>query len=203
MRARNIGIPNTNTATKHSNRMPGEGHPTLQTFSPAALKELYINYRLPLIQWLIKTYTIDVGEATELAQSAFAIFVEKSIGGSLPDFRTDSNIKSYLFAIAKNKARELKRQFRKTTSLTDGHLEIVEEEHSAGAEEKKRRVSLASKAFGQLGTKCQELLRLAIVFKLSMQEIAEQLHYENTNTAKTLKYKCLLRLRKLYVLQDQ
>ncbi len=178
--------------------MPNEEQLTLQTFSPKALKELYVNYRVPLIKWIVKTYAVNVNEATELAQSAFAIFVEKSVGGTLPKFQRDTNVKSYLFGIAKNKVREWRRQYKKTTSLTETQISRVEVEDAGIEEEQKQKIRLASKAFDQLGTKCKELLKLAIVFKMSMQEIASQLNYENANTAKNLKYKCLLRLRKFY-----
>ncbi|MEM1323574.1 MAG: sigma-70 family RNA polymerase sigma factor [Bacteroidota bacterium] len=192
----------TNTATQSSIFMSGEKHPSLPAFGPAALKDLYLKHRVPLIQWLIKTYVLDSSEATELAQRAFAIFVEKSASGTLPEFKTDSNVKSYLFAIAKNKARERRRQLRKVSALNEQQLDLVEDIDPSAEEEKKRRIQLASAAFAQLGEKCQQLLRLAIIFKLSMQEIARQLQYDNTNTVKTRKYKCLLRLRQLYALSN-
>lgn len=179
-------------------RMQREVDSRLSFFSPSALKDLYINYRIPIIKWLVKNYSVEVSLATELAQSAFAIFVEKSANGSLPEFKTETNIKSYLFAIAKNKFRERSRQQAKTTTLSDQHLKIVATDTTVIDAEKQEQIQLASKAFKKLGEKCQQLLQLAIVFKQSMQEIAEQLQYENTNTAKTQKYKCLIRLRKLY-----
>ena len=165
---------------------------------PKVLKELYLNYRTPLIRWLIKSYSLEIEEATELAQSAFVIFVEKSANGSLPSFQSETNTKSYLFAIAKNKAREWKRQIRKTTPLNESHSEITDSLHLDLEDIKNEKIQIATIAFKRLGEKCQQLLQLAIVFKLSMQEIADQLKYENTNTAKNLKYKCLQRLRKLY-----
>lgn len=172
-----------------------------QAFHSLALKKLYVQYRVSLIQWLVKTYSIEVSQATELAQSAFAIFIEKAAGGHLPDFKTDTNIKSYLFAIAKNKTREYFRQSNKVTTLTDGHLSIAEAGFMVPEEEAKYQdIRMATLAFRQLGEKCQQLLRLAVIFKQSMQEIAQELNYGNTNTAKTAKYKCLKRLRKLYIL---
>ncbi|MEO1514647.1 MAG: sigma-70 family RNA polymerase sigma factor [Bacteroidota bacterium] len=169
------------------------------TYELSTIKQLYIRHRVQLVQWLVKMYAFDPGEATELAQSAFAIFAERAAAGSLPSFERAGLEKTYLFAIAKNKAREQLRLRKRTTALSEQAVGIQDEEQEREAEaEKRSRIELASKAFAKLGEKCQQLLKLAIVFKTPMQDIAQQMDYENAQTVKTRKYKCLQRLRTLY-----
>lgn len=167
------------------------------------IRQLYIDNRVPMIRWLVKTYLLEVEQATEITQKVFVAYMEKSIQGDLPNFATSSNLKSYLFGIAKNKVREWQRNSHKTLSITEEQLHIAEVQEEVWGEDYTRRVHSAVTAFNQLGEKCQELLRLALVFKVPMKEIAAQLEYENASTAKNLKYKCLLRLRKLYLQLDQ
>ena len=50
--------------------------------------------------------------------------------------------------------------------------------------------------FSKLGMLCQQLLRLFFV-KKNMTEIAQQLELKNEHTARTRKYRCQEKLRKL------
>jgi|TARA_B110000259_G_scaffold188410_1_gene247137 DNA-directed RNA polymerase specialized sigma24 family protein len=49
----------------------------------------------------------------------------------------------------------------------------------------------------QLGGKCQEILKQFYFMKFNMKTIADKLGYNSVNTAKTQKYKCLERAKKL------
>lgn len=51
----------------------------------------------------------------------------------------------------------------------------------------------------QLGNKCQEILKQFYFLKASMKSIASNLGYSSVNAAKTQKYKCLERAKKLAV----
>ena len=162
------------------------------------LKTIYLQYREQLVQWLIKYFSLPLEEATELCQEAFAIFLEKMLQENLPEFETNSNLKSYLFAIAKNKAYERSRRSNKHVPLTTS---LDPSDSGQELEEKLQQETLIDKAtaaFKLLGAKCQQLLHMAIVLKSSMQDIAIQLQYENAATAKNMKYKCLIQLRKHY-----
>ncbi len=49
----------------------------------------------------------------------------------------------------------------------------------------------------KLGEPGRTILELYYYHGKSMEEIAKMLHYKNSATAKNLKYKCLLRLKKI------
>ena len=49
-----------------------------------------------------------------------------------------------------------------------------------------------------LGEPCSELIKDFYINKLSMEQIAEKFGYTNADNAKTQKYKCLQRLKKIF-----
>ena len=54
---------------------------------------------------------------------------------------------------------------------------------------------------GSLGEPCKSLLEAFYMQKKGMQEIAGIFGYTNAENAKTQKYKCLMRLKKLFFTQ--
>jgi DNA-directed RNA polymerase specialized sigma subunit len=65
-------------------------------------------------------------------------------------------------------------------------------------EEKEMQFDQLTKAMDQLGEPCSSLLKAFYQDKKNMQEIAELFRYTNAENAKTQKYKCLTRLRKIF-----
>jgi hypothetical protein len=54
------------------------------------------------------------------------------------------------------------------------------------------------KAMAKIGEPCKSLLEAFYINKKQMQEIALEFKYTNADNAKTQKYKCLVRLKKLF-----
>ena len=54
------------------------------------------------------------------------------------------------------------------------------------------------KAISGLGEPCKSLLEAFYIRKRNMQEIATDFGYTNAENAKTQKYKCLIRLKKIF-----
>ena len=63
--------------------------------------------------------------------------------------------------------------------------------------DKKERAMIINKCIQQLGETCRRVLMYYYFDGLSMQEIADKLGFANTNTAKTKKYKCKIKLEEL------
>lgn len=79
----------------------------------------------------------------------------------------------------------------------------VDENHQAQEEvrqfeEEEKRFEKLGSAIDMLGEPCRSLLKDFYYQDLSMTEIAEKFGYTNADNAKTQKYKCLQRLKKLY-----
>jgi DNA-directed RNA polymerase specialized sigma24 family protein len=61
--------------------------------------------------------------------------------------------------------------------------------------------TIMEKAMGSLGEPCKSLLEAYYLQKKDMTEIAETFGYTNADNAKNQKYKCLVRLKKLFFAQ--
>jgi DNA-directed RNA polymerase specialized sigma24 family protein len=59
------------------------------------------------------------------------------------------------------------------------------------------RVKIIRDCIAQLGDTCQKVLTYYYFDGMSMNDIAEQLNFSSTDTAKTKKYKCKKRLDQL------
>ena len=53
-------------------------------------------------------------------------------------------------------------------------------------------------ALDEIGEPCKTLLKDFYIKNLSMKDIQEKFGYTNTDNAKTQKYKCLQRLKKIF-----
>ena len=62
---------------------------------------------------------------------------------------------------------------------------------------------LMENALQKIGEPCKSLLEAFYIEKKSMPEIADSFGYTNADNAKTQKYKCLVRLKKLFFAQDK
>ncbi len=163
----------------------------------SALANIYETYRQEFISWAIRTYSCDVDEAKEVYQLAIMIFYENIFSGRLTNLT--SSVKSYLFAIGKNKVLEQKKfANRFTHNLEGGKNLISDEKPMAEIEQEEATLKLVEQCLHLLGDPCKGLLEMYYYRKKNMSEIAESLGYKNTDTAKNQKYKCMKRLKKLF-----
>lgn len=68
-------------------------------------------------------------------------------------------------------------------------------------EKKDADFQLMETALARIGEPCKSLLEAYYLQKKHMQEIAADFGYTNADNAKTQKYKCLMRLKKLFFAQ--
>ena len=160
-----------------------------------ALKSLYTSYREECVQWLQQTHKISAEDAREIFQVSIVILYDNVMTGKLIEL--SSSIKTYLFAIAKNKAQEFLRKNRSTISSDEIlSLHIMEEEEDKSILEE--YFLHMEKSLASLGNPCQQVLELFYYKNWKMPKIAKALNYKNSDTVKNVKYKCLKRLQKLF-----
>lgn len=61
--------------------------------------------------------------------------------------------------------------------------------------------AIMDRAMKSLGEPCKSLLEGYYIKKMGMQELAAEFGYTNADNAKNQKYKCLMRLKKLFFSQ--
>ena len=110
-----------------------------------------------------------------------------------------STVKTYLFAIGRNKALELNKKSNRfvsdtTTDLVDDSVDSKRDHLALNKD-----LETVSSSLTKLGDPCKTILTLYYYKRLSMDQIADQLGYNNKDTAKNMKYKCMKRLREIFI----
>ncbi len=153
---------------------------------------------LPLVRNWFKTQKVAQVEADDLFQEALLVVydnVRKS------DFQLQSKLSTYILSICKymwyNRSRKL------SAMKTDNYGEEVEvlkwvEQDMEFFQQQEEHYLKLQEALDELGEPCKGLLEAYYVQDLSMKEISEMMEYTNANNAKTQKYKCLNRLKKIF-----
>ncbi|MEJ7661589.1 MAG: hypothetical protein WKG07_19365 [Hymenobacter sp.] len=81
------------------------------------------------------------------------------------------------------------------------YLNTGAEDDLLAAEEQDRRFDTMSEALAHLGEPCRSLLEGFYLLDKSMQDLTAEFGYTNADNAKNQKYKCLVRLKKLFFAQ--
>lgn len=164
----------------------------------AAVASLYKLYHAVLTKWILSRGGMEA-DADDIFQEALVVLYEKA---KSPEFCLTCKLSTYLFAVSKRLwYKKMERASNYYTLTTDG-----DEEKDYGSYdddlhqhlEKEEQYLQLSKALAQLGEPCSSLLKAFYEEKKNMQEIAETFRYTNAENAKTQKYKCLTRLRKIF-----
>ncbi len=162
-----------------------------------AIVALYKLYHNVLSKWILSRGGLE-SDAEDVFQEALVIIFEKA---KSPEFCLTCKLSTYLFAISKNlwfKKMDKASNYLSLNEEEDGDkLSSYEEDLDIHLEKEEQFVQLG-KSMDQLGEPCKSLLHAFYVDGKNMQDIAVQFHYTNAENAKTQKYKCLNRLKKIY-----
>lgn len=163
-----------------------------------AVADIYKLYHTVLTKWILSRGGLEA-DAEDVFQEALVVLYEKA---KSPEFCLTCKLSTYLFAISK---RLWFKKVERSASYYSLHAE-GDEEGAYGAYdddvqlhlEKEEQFRQLGKALDQLGEPCRSLLKAFYEERKNMQEIAADFHYTNAENAKTQKYKCLTRLRKIF-----
>lgn len=164
------------------------GHPELGM--------VYEKYRTEFIQWVTKEFRCSEDDGKDIYQLTILIFYENIRSGKLEHLV--SSVKTYLFGIGKNVARDNMRKSRRNTAINQEKWlkEYLVDDIDEPVDES--MFTMARQALAALGEPCKQLLELYYYDRRSMEEISDRLNYKNADTAKNQKCKCMARLRKLF-----
>lgn len=163
-----------------------------------AVTAIYKLYHSVLTKWILSRGGLEA-DAEDVFQEALVVLFEKA---KSPEFCLTCKLSTYLFAVSKRLwFKKVERTAPYNTLDLDG-----DEEKDFGTYdddlqlyvEKEEQYNQLTKALLQLGEPCSSLLKAFYEEKKNMQEIAAAFQYTNAENAKTQKYKCLTRLRKIF-----
>ena len=163
--------------------------------SEDALNKLYIGY-YPMILQFILNNNGDEDDAKDVYQEAIIILYNKIKGG---DFELSSKLKTYIYSVCRRIwLKKLSQESKKTNNVSDFEDVVAVEVDLEQHEEKDLQFEKMGSALLNLGEPCKTIIQDFYINNLSMQDICEKFGYTNTDNAKTQKYKCLQRLKKLF-----
>ena len=160
-----------------------------------ALRELYKTH-YPMIVHLVCSNSGTEQEAKDVYQEAVMAFYERV---QQPAFVLTCKIKTYLFAVARRLwLKKLAEKKRFNGSIDEVETFLGVEDEMADIHEKERRLKRMGSSLDGLGEPCRSIIEDFYVKDFSMEDISAKFGYTNADNAKNQKYKCLMRLKKIF-----
>ncbi len=140
-------------------------------------------------------------EAKDIFQEAVMVLYDKV---THENFELSSKISTFLYAVSRRLwLKQLNKRENAMGTSDSNEIEIPDIEIDLQSHlDKENEFTKMDSAMNQLGEPCQTILRDFYLKNKSMQDICDKLGYTNTDNAKTQKYKCLQRLKKLFFDQN-
>ncbi|MCU0393630.1 MAG: sigma-70 family RNA polymerase sigma factor [Thermoflexibacter sp.] len=163
-----------------------------------ALQYLYKKY-YPVVQRLILQNSGDEEDAQDIYQEAVMVLYEKIKD---KDFKLSSSLKTFIYSISRNKwLYKLRQEGTGGISFDDVEnfvedLDVVDDAQNFDNEHIDYD-HLLHEALQKMDDTCRKLLEHFYYHKLSLDIIAQKLGYNNANTAKAKKNKCMNRAREI------
>lgn len=152
----------------------------------------------PTIEKMVFKMNGSLDDAYDTFQDAVTLLYEKAKAG---DLHLTCRFSTYITAVAKHIwLKKLEKKKNQSFSILHDNVEEVAGVNSDVSLflEFENNVSKLNSCFSQIGEPCKGVLSAFYITGKSMQEIASEFGYTNAENAKTQKYKCLNRLRKLF-----
>ncbi|MBU3676729.1 MAG: sigma-70 family RNA polymerase sigma factor [Chitinophagaceae bacterium] len=152
----------------------------------------------PTVEKMVFKMNGSTDEAYDIFQDTITIVYEKARRGNLS---LSCRFSTYVVAIAKhlwlkNRTGKKKNPVSVPFEAIEQHLPLAE--IAQDFQQMENNVALLSRCFLDIGEPCASLLKAFYLQNKTMQVITEEFGYTNADNAKTQKYKCLNRLRKLF-----
>lgn len=155
------------------------------------------NYNM--VQSLVINNNGSAQEAKDIFQEAMIVLLEKARSGN---FELNCQIKTYVYSVCRRIWLKKLQQYNRYSNEVESMVATVPVEEDVEEYEKRDlEFAMMEKAIGSLGEPCKSLIEAFYIQKRNMQDIASQFGYTNADNAKNQKYKCLMRLKKLFFAQ--
>ena len=160
-----------------------------------AIETIY-NQHYKMVQMLILNNSGTIDDAKDIFQEAIIVLYEKTRSGN---FVLNCLIKTYVYSVCRRLwLKRLQQQQKFSPELNGTEEAVAVEEDMEAHEQRNADFLLMEKAMSGLGEPCKSLLESYYLQKKNMVEIAADFGYTNADNAKNQKYKCLMRLKKIF-----
>ncbi len=149
-----------------------------------------------MVQSLILSNSGNPDDARDIFQEAMIVLFEKAKTGT---FELNCQLKTYLYSVCRRLWLKRLSQLQKISPEVESLEETVPvEEELEKHEQLNMDFLIMERSMNNLGEPCKSLLEAYYLQKRTMVEIAGHFGYTNADNAKNQKYKCLMRLKKLF-----
>lgn len=149
-----------------------------------------------MIQSLIINNNGSADDAKDVFQEAMIVLYEKARSGV---FELNCQIKTYIYSVSRRLWLKRLQQLNRYSPPVENLEDTVPVEDEIDEHEKRNsEFEMMEKAISSLGEPCKSLLEAYYLQKQNMQVIAANFGYTNADNAKNQKYKCLMRLKKIF-----
>ena len=163
-----------------------------------SVEQLYRQHYI-MIQTMVLANAGTKDDAADLFQETVIVLYEKIKNGS---FELNCLLKTFLYSIARRLWLKKLQQQQRFISQPDNLEETVPVEDEIENHLKLQNdFFIMESAMNKVGEPCKSLLQAYYLQKKHMNVIAQEFGYTNADNAKTQKYKCLVRLKKLFFAQ--
>ncbi|GEO10857.1 hypothetical protein SAE01_33530 [Segetibacter aerophilus] len=163
-----------------------------------AIETIYKN-NFSMVQSFVLNNNGTYDDARDIFQEAMIVLYENAKTDS---FVLTCQIKTYVYSICRRLWLKRLQHLNRYTSPAESLEETVAVEEDLEYQEKLNAdFAIMERALGSLGEPCRSLLEAYYLQKKDMTDIATSFGYTNADNAKNQKYKCLLRLKKLFFSQ--
>jgi RNA polymerase sigma factor (sigma-70 family) len=160
-----------------------------------AVETIY-NQHYKMVQTLVLNNSGTIEDAKDIFQEAIVVLYEKTRSGN---FVLNCLIKTYVYSVSRRLwLKRLQQQQKIGPEMNGAEEAIAVDEDLELHEQRNADFLLMEKAMSGLGEPCKSLLESYYLQKKSMVEIAADFGYTNADNAKNQKYKCLMRLKKIF-----
>lgn len=151
------------------------------------------------VQVLIINNNGSADDAKDIFQEAMIVLYEKVRSGS---FELNCQLKTFLYSVSRRLWLKRLQQQNRYSAPGDSMEQVVAVEEDLEAHEQRNaEFEMMEQAINHLGEPCKSLLEAYYLQKQNMQVIAASFGYTNADNAKNQKYKCLMRLKKIFFAQ--
>jgi RNA polymerase sigma factor (sigma-70 family) len=149
-----------------------------------------------MVQALIINNNGSIDDARDVFQEAMIVLYEKARSGT---FELHCQIRTYMYSVSRRLwLKKLQQTKRFTSDFGDPDSVVPVEDDLEDHLKRDLEFGMMERAILGLGEPCKSLLEAFYIEKKNMQEIAVDFGYTNAENAKTQKYKCLMRLKKIF-----
>lgn len=161
-----------------------------------ALEVLYKKYYTS-VQHLVIANSGSEQDAKDIYQETIIIVYEKLRFGNTT---LTCSLKTFIYSIARNLwLKKLSKNHKKSISLDDHESFLDLSDDMQQATNNEHLYLKIEQAMETLGEPCRSLIEDFYLKGLKLTSITEKYAYNNSDTAKTQKYKCLMRLKRMFL----